>query len=69
MLKHVKDEEDRFIALLIDIVNAVNPDCVEYYLKDLLGSKGMSVGSKNCDYYTKIVCGYFDALNRRKNKE
>ena len=62
-------EEDRFIALLIDIVNAVNPDCVEYYLKDLLGTKGMSVGSKNSEYYTKIVCGYFDALNRRSNKE
>lgn len=67
MLKKVK-EEDRFIALLIDIVNAVNPDCVEYYLKDLLGGKGLCVG-KNSDYYTKIVCGYFDALNKRTNKE
>ncbi len=68
MLKSVK-EEDRFIALLIDIVNAVNPDCVDYYLKDLLGSKGLCVGSKNLDYCSKIVCGYFDALNRRGNKE
>lgn len=67
MLKSVK-EEDRFIALLIDIVNAVNPDCVEYYLKDLLGAKGLCVG-KMADYYTKIVCGYFDALNKRSNKE
>lgn len=69
MLKSIKGEEDRFIALLIDIVNAVNPDCVEYYLKDLLGAKGLCVGTKNCEYYTKIVCGYFDALNRRSNKE
>lgn len=68
MIKKIK-EEDRFIALLIDIVNAVNPDCVEYFLKDLLGPKGLSVGGKNCEYYTKIVCGYFDALNRRSNKE
>lgn len=68
MLKQIK-EEDRFIALLIDIVNAVNPDCVEYYLKDLLGTKGLCVGGKNAEYYTKIVCGYFDALNRRSNKE
>lgn len=69
MLKQISDEEDRFIALLIDIVNAVNPDCVEYYLKDLLGNKGLCVGNKVCDYYTKIVCGYFDALNKRSNKE
>lgn len=40
MTKKVKSE-DRFIALLIDIVNAVNPDCVEYYLQDLLGQKGL----------------------------
>lgn len=69
MLKKLKSEEDRFIALLIDIVNAVNPDCVEYYLKTLLGNKGLSVGNKQSDYYTKVVCGYFDALNRRGNKE
>ena len=69
MLKSVKDQEDRFIALLIDIVNTVNPDCVEYYLKDILGNRGLCVGSKNCDYYAKIVCGYFDALNKRGNKE
>lgn len=69
MIKKVKDEEDRFTALLIDIVNAVNPDCVEYYLKDLLGSKCLAVGSKNSEYYTRIVCGYFDALNKRGNKE
>ena len=68
MLKKVKNE-DRFIALLIDIVNAVNPDSVEYYLHDLLGNKGLCVGSKNADYYCKIVCGYFAALNRRSNKE
>ena len=69
MIKKVKGEEDRFTALLIDIVNAVNPDCVEYYLKDLLGSKGLMVGSKTAEHYTRIVCGYFDALNRRNNKE
>ena len=68
MTKSVKSE-DRFIALLIDIVNAVNPDCVEYYLQDLLGSKGLCMGSKASDEYIKVVCGYFDALNRRNNKE
>jgi len=67
MLKSVK-LEDRFIALLIDIVNAVNPDCVEYFLKDLLGAKGLCVG-KQAEDYIKIVCGYFDALNKRSNKE
>lgn len=67
MIKKIK-HEDRFIALLIDIVNAVNPDCVEYYLKDLLGAKGLCMG-KASEEYIKVVCGYFDALNRRNNKE
>lgn len=69
MLKHVGEGESRFIAILIDIVNAVNPDSVQYYLNDLLGTKGLAVGSKNLELYSKIVCGYFDALNRRSNKE
>lgn len=70
MLKSLRADEDRFIALLIDIINAVNPDCVEYYLKNILGSKGgLCIGNKNCEYYTRIVCGYFDALNKRNNKE
>lgn len=68
MTKKIKSE-DRFVALLIDIVNAVNPDCVEYYLQDLLGSKGLCLGSKASEEYIKVVCGYFDALNRRNNKE
>ncbi len=68
MIKKVR-MEDRFIAILIDIVNAVNPDCVEYYLKDLLGVKGLCMGAKASDEYIKVVCGYFDALNRRNNKE
>lgn len=68
MINKVK-HEDRFIALLIDIVNTVNPDCVEYYLKDLLGTRGLCMGSKVSDEYIKIVCGYFDALNRRNNKD
>ena len=68
MLRKVRTE-DRFIALLIDIINTVDPDCVEYYLQDLLGSRGLCVGAKNAEYYCKIVCGYFDALNRRSNKE
>ena len=68
MLKKVK-KEDRFIALLIDIVNAVNPDSVEYYLQNLLGNRGLCLGNKLADYYCKIVCGYFSALNRRSNKE
>jgi len=68
LLKKV-NTEDRFIALLIDIVNAVNPDCVEYFLKDLLGNKGLCLGNKLRDEYVNIVCGYFDALNKRNNKE
>ena len=56
-------------ALLIDMINSINPDCVEYYLKQMLGSKGFAFTEKQREYLINIVCGYFDALNRIGNKK
>lgn len=64
-----KSKDDKFIALLIDIVNGVNPDCVEYFLNDMLGTKGFNLTEKQKNDAIYIVGGYFDALNRRSNKQ
>lgn len=56
-------------ALLIDMINSINPDCVEYYLKNMLGAKGFSFGEKVREHLINVVCGYFDALNKIGNKK
>lgn len=63
------DKKLRFIGLLIDIVESINPDCVEYYLNFLLGSKGYGISQKKFQHDIKIVCGFFDAVNRVGNKK
>lgn len=60
---------DKISALLIDMINAINPECVEYYLRYMLGTKGFNFSAKQQDYYINIVSGYFDALNRISNKK
>ncbi|MBQ3494003.1 MAG: CCA tRNA nucleotidyltransferase [Clostridia bacterium] len=55
-------------ALIIDMINSIDPDCVEYYLQYMLGAKGFSFSEKQRDYLINIVCGYFDALNKLNNK-
>lgn len=64
-----KAKSDYLIALLIDMINAINPDCVDYYLRMMLGNKGLCFSEKQQDYLCNIVCGYFDALNRLSNKK
>lgn len=68
MVKKV-DKTLRFISLLVDIVDSSIPDCIEYYLQYMLGEKGFGLSNKKIEYDTKIVCGYFDALNRINNKK
>ena len=63
-----KSDVDLLCALLIDMINAINPDCVEYYLKYMLGTKGLDFTTKQQDYLINVVCGYFDALNKLNNK-
>ena len=67
MVKKVS-AENRFIGLLIDIIDCVKPDDVNYYLQFLLSSTGLPVGKKVADYYSDVICGYYDALMGMKNK-
>ena len=60
---------DRFIGLLIDIIDSVKPGNVDYYLQFLLSPTGLPIGKKMADYYMNIVSGYYDALGKMKNKE
>ena len=55
-------------ALFIDMIDSIKPDDVEYYLKYMLGEKGLSFSKKQQSYYINVVCGYFDALKRLNNK-
>ena len=64
-----KNSLEKVSALLIDMINAINPECVEYYLRYMLGTKGLNFTNKQQDYYINIVSGYFDALNRINNKK
>lgn len=57
----------RFLGLVIDLVNQVQPDCISYYLEQLFASLGISKQKTAKDI--EIVCGYFDALNMLNNKD
>ena len=59
----------RLEALLVDMINTIDPDCVEYYLEYMLGEKGFNFSEKNKQYLINIVCGYFDAINRLNNRD
>lgn len=61
--------DNAFLALIIDIINSVNPDCIEFYLKFLLGKDGFMLGNAQIEHITKIICGYYDALNKMQNKK
>jgi tRNA nucleotidyltransferase/poly(A) polymerase len=61
--------DNAFLGLLIDIVDTVNPPCIEYFINDLLGQKGFQLIPDNVKYYNMVVCGYYDALNKLNNKK
>lgn len=68
MIKKV-GKENRFIALLIDLINTVNPDCISYYLEYVLGKDGLDLPKKQQQELIAIISGYFDALNGLGNKK
>ncbi|MEG1751833.1 MAG: hypothetical protein RR140_02615 [Clostridia bacterium] len=68
MTKRVEPSQ-KLLGFLIDVIDCVNPDCVEYYLKQLLGNKGFMLKEKEIDRLNMLVCGYFDALNKKRNKD
>ena len=61
--------QNAFIGLLIDIIDTVNPPCVEYFINDFLGEKGFCLPPASIKNYNLIVCGYYDALNKLNNKK
>ncbi|MBR1984484.1 MAG: CCA tRNA nucleotidyltransferase [Clostridia bacterium] len=68
MVKKV-DRRLRFMALLVDIIDTVNPDCVDYYLSHLLGNDNFMMNSRYMNTIINVICGYYDALNQLDNKE
>ena len=70
-LKMVKkvSPENVFYGFLIDVIDAVRPDCIEYYLKDLLGDKGFCQPASFINKCNSIICGYYDAINKENNKQ
>ena len=69
-LKMVKklDVENALYGLLIDIIDTINPDCIEYFIKDLLGKNGFNQPTSFITLTNHIICGYYDALNKMNNK-
>lgn len=61
--------ENMFYAFLIDVIDTVKPDCIEYFLKELLGKNGYKLPNSTIQYTNNIICGYYDALNRLQNKK
>lgn len=61
-------QENRFIALLIDMVNTLGPDCISYYLEYALGKDGLMLAKAQQKEIISIVSGYFDATNKLNNK-
>lgn len=71
---HVKkaSEDNRFIALIIDIMSSsrkfLKHDKGEL-INQLLGKQGMNLSVKRRESIKHIICGYFDALEKTENKE
>jgi tRNA nucleotidyltransferase/poly(A) polymerase len=62
--------ENRFIALIIDIISTskLKSDKAEL-VNQLLGKHGLCMTENKIEDIKHIVCGYFDALARMENKE
>lgn len=63
------DRRLRFMGLLVDIIDTVNPDCVEYYLKNILGNDNFMLSTRYMNVIINVICGYYDALNKLNNKK
>lgn len=68
-VKKVKPEL-RFVALLIDIIasSKYKNDHAEL-VNQILGKSGLSLQENKVEYYKHIVCGYYDAIAKKENKE
>ena len=64
------DPENRFIGLLIDIISSskYKNDHAEL-VNQILGKFGLGISENKIEKYRKIVCAYFEALDKMENKD
>lgn len=66
--KMVKKVDDRFLGLLIDIVDTINPECLQTFLEDLLKNQ-FGMNARQVNKIVTYLSGYYHALGGMKNKE
>ncbi len=66
--KKVYKAEDRVLGLLIDIVDNVQPECLEMFLDSFLKEQFGLSSSVSKKLFTYLA-GYYDALKKLNNKE
>ena len=64
----VNKVEDRFLGLLIDIVDTLNPECLQTFLENFLKEE-FAFNSKQIQKVFTYISGYYNALNGMKNKD
>jgi len=66
--KYVYRVEDRFLGLLIDIVNTQKPDCLQDFVEKLLKEQ-FALNEALVQKLFVYLAGFYDALARMSNKE
>lgn len=66
--KMVYKTHDRLLGLLIDIVDAEEPECLETFLKNFLKEQ-FDFNDETASKIFGYLAGYYDALNGLKNKD
>lgn len=61
--------EQRFMALVVDIVSSVAPHDKFAFLTNFLGADGLCFASDEVEDMTNEICGYFEALEKVNNKD
>lgn len=62
--------DNKFIALLIDIISSAKyKNDYSELVNQILGKFGLGLTENKIEQFRKLVCGYFDALNKMENKE
>ena len=64
----VNKVEDRYLGLLIDIVDTLNPECLQTFLENFLKEE-FAFNIKQIQKVFTYISGYYNALNGMKNKD
>ena len=68
MSLRMKSKQDRFLGVLIDIVDTEKPECLETFIEEFL-CKQFAFSNEEAQRVFKYMAGYYDALNGMNNKE